>query len=168
MAITPNTTKPVPGSANNYFKGMKEAKFVTKYPYFETDQSYEVKLEKTYVVNTRDKGDAFIAEFEILNSSSNTQKPGTKVSFYQGITLNKETGFAAIKGLMYALLGFDPNNAEDAVKIANEVDPEIEDEMAKAVVENHMAGARVRCQTCTRVSKKTQKPYTVHNWAPGT
>ena len=147
---------------SNYFKGLREAKISDRPPYFEPNQTYEVKLLKTFVLETREKGDAFIAEFEVIKSSSPNQRPGSVVAFYQGLT-KKDVAFANIKQLVYAVLGVDPT--KDADKIAREVDPEIENEMQKAIEKNHMAGARVKCVTSTRKSQKGVD-FTQHRWSP--
>lgn len=148
------------------FAGLRKATLgPSRYPYLEPEQKYKLRLTKTYVIETRDKGDAFIAEFDILESTSPNLKPGTKASFYQGM-VKKDTAFGSIKGLTYAVLGLDPEKTADAKKIAEEVDPVIEAELDRAIETNHMAGATLGCQTVTRVSKTTGKPYTAHNWLP--
>lgn len=150
-------------NTGNYFKGMRDAKTNSRLPYFEANQLYKLQLDKTYVFETRDKGDAFIAEFTIIDTTG-TQKAGSKVSFYQSL-VKKDTAFGSIKLLIYAILGLDPNLEKDAAKIEKDVDPNIEEEMQKAITENHMAGAMLKCQTMEKVSKDG-KTYTVNNWIP--
>ncbi len=153
-----------PSAPKSYFKGLKEAKVNNRLPYFESGQLYKLRLDKTFVFETRDKGDAFIANFTILETTG-TQKVGSQVAWYQGLVKNKDTAFGAIKSLMYALMGADPNSEADADKIA-EIDLEVEDEMNKAIEENHMAGTEVKCQTVERIGKDSGKPYTATNWLP--
>lgn len=150
--------------SNKLFKGMRQAKAIERPPYMVAGHTYKLKLQKTYAFETREFGDAFIAEFEILETSSE-QRVGTTVSYFQGVSKNKDTAFGALKRLMYALLNLDFKDPEDAKMIENEVDPAIEDEMSKACEENHMKGV-VLYAHCFKALSKEKKEYTNISWKP--
>src|SRR5579859_5721610 len=135
----------------NYFKGLKEAKTFSKGVYFLQDVQYDLIVRKMYVIETQDKGDAFIAEFEVEACSDPRHPKGFTVSYYQGL-VNKNVAFGQLKLLMYAIAGKDPANPNDQVDITA-INEEIEEEMAKAVEENSLEGFRVRCQTKKAVTK---------------
>ncbi len=148
----------------NYFNGLRDAKVTQRLPFMDPNHMYKLKLEKTHVIETRDKGDAFIAEFEVLATTSPNHKVGTRVGYFQSL-LKKDIAFANIKLLLYSCLGLDYSSEADQAKI-QEVDKEIDAEMNKAVTENHMAGAVLRCQTVERIGRDSKKPYTANNWLP--
>lgn len=149
-------------AAPSYFAGARNAPVFERGIYMEPNNKFLLKLTRTFVKATREKGDAFIAEFEIVESTSPTQKVGSKVNWYQGL-VKKDIAFGSIKELFYALLGKSlQNNAEE---IRRDIDPEIEELMQEAVTSNSLADTLVRCQTSVRVTKD-KKDFTQHTWSP--
>lgn len=151
-------------STKGYFAGLREAKTFQKGVYFLQDCKYKLKIKKTHVIETQDKGDAFIAEFEVLECSDPRHVPGFEVSWYQGL-VNKNVAFGQLKLFFYACMGADPNNSKDAGKI-QEIDAEIEDAMKEAVETNSLEGTVLFCQTKKAITKKNRVEITEHLWSP--
>jgi hypothetical protein len=155
-----------------YFTGMKNAKINERNDYLEADQKFLLKIKKTFVFETRDKGDAYIAEFEVVKTTSTNPKmaPGRSVSWYQGLT-KKDVAFASIKLFCFACLGLDRNKDEKKVE---SVTSSIEALMQESVEKNSFADVLVVCETSSRVAKtpkivngqSVQTTFTNHSWAP--
>jgi hypothetical protein len=138
-------------TTKSYFAGMKEAKTNERNDYLDADQKYLLKIVKTHVFETREKGDAYIAEFEIVKTTSTNPKmaPGRTVSWYQSLT-KKDIAFGAIKLFCFAALGLDRVKDEEQIKKTNE---QIEPLMQESVQKNSFADALVVCETSSRESK---------------
>lgn len=149
----------------NHFKGLREARTGNRPPYMEMGFNYELELDNTYIFSTQKKGDAFIAEFIITKTDCPNQKVGSRVGWYRSMT-DKTVAWPALKSLFYACLGLDENDPNDQIKIKNEVDPSIEEEMNNAVGTNHMKGAKLACKVEKRLNKDTKEAYGLNIWRP--
>jgi hypothetical protein len=164
-------------TTQSYFKGMAEAKITDRNDYLEPDQKYVLKIKKTFVFATRNKGDAFIAEMEVVSTTSKSAKmaPGRTVSWYQSLT-KKDVAFSAIKLFCYAALGVARTDAN--AETLKEIDKKIEPLMQEAVEKNSFVNTLVECETASRIAKEQLpgagtpggppvKTFTNHKWEPG-
>lgn len=158
--------------SKSYFAGMKEAKTNERNDYLDADQKFLLKVKKATVFETREKGDAYIAEFEILKTTSQNPKmaPGRTVSWYQSLA-KKDIAFGAIKLFCFAALGLD--RVKDAAKI-QQVNEQIEALMQESVIKNSFADAIVVCETSSRTAKTPKivngvavtTTFTNHSFSP--
>ncbi len=145
-----------------YFKGLDKAETYGRGNYMDADKLYKLKVVRTFIQETKAKGDAFIAEFEVVESNSDKHPKGTKVSWYQSL-LSKDIAYAELKKFMYAVLGVDEN--KDSKRIATEIDPGLDEAMNEAVNTNALEGAVIKCQTQGITTKAKGLPFTRHNWS---
>lgn len=157
-----------------YFDGLRDAKVFEKGTKMEprpetlalgqckmTDTYfYKLKVLRTFVKPTREFGDAFIADFEILETDS-PHKVGTEVSWFQSLQ-KKDIAFGAIKEFFYGVGGVDLQDKE-ARAVA---DKTIEKEMSDAVEKNSIAGEVVYVTTSLKLTKEKKQPFTNHAWRP--
>lgn len=88
-----------------------------------TEGEYLVRVEDVIHTTTENKGDAFIVEYTVLETSDPAKHPiGVKRSWYQPM-LHKKIAMEEIVKFMYAALGYDAKR--DAERIAKEVTPNI-------------------------------------------
>ncbi len=103
-----------------------------------TEGSYLVKIEDVIFLNTQMRGDAFIVEYTVLESSDVAKNPiGSKRSWYQAMT-NKPVAMGEIVKFMYAALGYDQKRDEERIK--TEVTPNIKRWTQAACKEKVMNG----------------------------
>lgn len=87
-----------------------------------TEGDYLLRIEDVIFLNTQMKGDAFIVEYTIVESSSPKEPVGAKRSWYQSMT-NRPVAMGEIVKFMYAALGYEQKR--DEARIATEVTPNI-------------------------------------------
>lgn len=146
-------------STKEYFKGLGQAKTFERGSPFRQEGSYLLKIKKCILKQTRDKGPAFIAEFEVLETSTPNEDPkGVTRSWFQKLQ-DKDVGFGAVKEFMYGVIGV---NTQDAAAVAK-ADLTIEDDIADACDNNEMEGQLVKLET-TKVTTKKNQPFTRHKW----
>jgi hypothetical protein len=145
---------------------INEAKLTQGGVYFNPGFHYLLSVHKMHIVETRDKGDMFVADFQILESDDPNRKVGTKASFAQ--LLNNDMAGINIKSLLVALSGIDRDNEA-------EINDNDWDEVAESSIQDDQPfkDEKVNLETYSKVTKKTrdlaedkQKTVTVHNWSP--
>jgi hypothetical protein len=86
-----------------------------------TEGEYLVQLEDVIHLKTQKKGEAFIVEYTVVESSDQEKHPvGSKRSWYQNMG-NSPVALSEITKFMYALLGYD--SKRDETRIKTEVTP---------------------------------------------
>ncbi len=115
-----------------------------------TEGEFVLDVQDVIWFSTREKGDAFIVEFSVRETSDPTNHPvGCKRSWYQPMIYNKDAATLEIVKFMYAALGYEPGRDKD--RIAAEVTPNIRATTNAACKQKTMNGkATVR----VNVSKK--------------
>jgi hypothetical protein len=164
-------------TTSGLFGGLKDAFVGGKRPYMKPG-TYVVRVIKAQYYVTRNKGDAFILEFEVVKSNYeeqlamivrglNGQPPnieelnkklpnrvGETCSWYQSLK-DKAVGFGALKGFCAAIMGQNP---EDPV-----FKDKVETLMDAIVQQNALAGYYLPLETVMILTKE-KKDFTLHNW----
>jgi hypothetical protein len=126
--------------------------------------SYTLKITNCLTKNTVKSGEAFIVEFEVLETTDPVNHAvGTKASWFQKLA-NVPVAFGAIKEFLAAVYGYDLRTMK--ARFEAEMGPQIEAYAAAASDgRNFLAGQIVKVQT---EQTKTQKQvdFTRHNWTP--
>lgn len=124
---------------------------------------YTLSVKKTIFKATRKSGDAFIVEFEVLESSDEENHPvGSTCTWYQGLR-DKEVAFPAIKDFMRNLLGIDPDDKKAMEEFANGIDSTLKQAIDKPDL---LADNRIRVETYIIQTKGKGLDFTVHKWSP--
>lgn len=114
------------------FAGLKDAKISETGSYL-TDGTYKLRVERIVYKQTRSKGYAYIAEFNVLESSNPEHPVGSKRTWFQSMN-DKEIAFPAIQKFAAAALGVNP--FRDKELFEKEILPNIEE-----LVENSISDA---------------------------
>lgn len=154
----------------NPFKGIGEAEVSRKSTYLK-DGVYLLKVKECRIKKMFGKGDSFLAEFEIVESSNPDFKPGISTAWFQKMD-PPNMSLPALKGFAYACLGISTAATDkDAVEAREAVDEELSTIMVKACVdgfeqaENYFAGTLVRAELITRPNKKVPGEFTYWNFS---
>lgn len=116
-----------------------------------TEGEYLLKITDVQHLRTLKKGDAFIAEFEVVETSDPQKHPvGTKRSWYQSMQ-NQPVAIDKIKKFMLAVLGYEPKRDEQ--RITTEVDPYIKAWTAAACTQKILNNQQVRCSVVLKQPK---------------
>jgi hypothetical protein len=149
-----------------HFDGIEKAKIFGTGVYLQPDQLYKLKVLKTEVIKTREKGDAFIADFEVIESTSPQDPVGSTRNMYISLLKNKDTAFSNIVQFLVAALGVD-YSTPDGKKFAEEdIIPGAKALLDEACEKNTLASKVVRCQSQSKTSKEN-RAYTRLNFSPG-
>jgi hypothetical protein len=144
----------------NPFKGTADAEISTRGTYLEPNGRFLLEVKKTVFKTTRKSGDAFIVEFEILESDLPVEHPvGSPATWFQGMR-DKTVALPAIKEFMlYLCQAF---NAEEQTKkdFLSTLDQTLNDACEE---ETLFAGYKIRCKTESHVTQKGGD-FTRHIW----
>ena len=128
--------------------------------------NYKFQLEKVCFITPRGGGEAFIAEFKVLESDNPFHQVGTKATFYQKMN---DSAPGAIKGCCLRLMGFDgdpnqaPQNYLDGMSQALQACAQNPGIFGPALVEcQGVAGTTKQGKPFTYITFKTWKP--VEGW----
>lgn len=160
------------------FAGMEAAPIFGKGQYFSEGEF--TLMVKGLKVNNGYNGLCFIAEFEVLASTSEKDPVGSTRSWIVKMGPTNKNAFSDIKALVLALTGKDPKrsgspaeNPELHAKAAKLVKAACDAEYAKTVgiAPDVFEGAEVGLRTFAKATRPTpQKPeggtFTVHDWFP--
>lgn len=145
-------------------------------PMFENGQfltpnnHYELEVQRLLVKNTRKSGMCFIMEGTVLASTCDKDPIGSKRTWIQKLS-PADVAFPALKGFMYALLGYDFNGADKAFCVTN-IDPELTKDDDKGIVNvgtsaaNPFKGRKIGVDTVGITTVSKGLPFTRHNWLP--
>ncbi len=116
-----------------------------------TEGEYLVQIEDVIFLQTQLRGDAFIVEYSVIDTSDPAKHPkGVKRSWYQSMQ-NKPVAMGEIVKFMYAALGYDQKRDEERIK--TEVTPNIKAWTNAACKQKVMNG-----QVKIRVSVRKKPP----------
>ena len=162
---------------NNLFAGLKNAKTFERGTFLKPG-TYLVRVKRAIFKKTRAKGDAFILEFTIEQSTYEADKKkaiatlgsspyslaelektlpnpaGTTASWYQSLQ-DADIGFGALKGFAADILGQKPDNAEFVEAV--------EGFMNAVVADNTLAGLLLPVEV-TMVKTKKNTDFSPHKW----
>lgn len=86
---------------------------------------YKARIKRCLDKTTRKSGQAFIAEFELIESSNQAKHPiGQTASWFQKLT-DKDVAFPAIKAFVAAVLGYDMSNKSHRDHFEANVGPQL-------------------------------------------
>lgn len=147
------------------FDGIENAEVFERGSYFPPDGTFYIKVNRTLAKNTQRSGAAFIAEFEVIHSTLDSVKAGTKKSWYQSLK-DKNVAFPAILEFMAALLGIDTKDKEVFADFKTKI-KEILNEAGNFEGQDEDHPLHGETIMVTTWEKKTQKDtdFTVHDWA---
>lgn len=160
------------------FAGMEKAQIFGKGQYF-SEGDFLVRT-KSMKVNDGHNGLCFIAEFEVLQSTSAKDPVGATRSWVVKMGPTNKNAFSDIKSLIFALTGKDPKqvgqpeeNPALHAEAANLVKAACDPEYAKKVgiAADVFVGIEVGLHTFLKPTRPSpQKPeggvFTVHSWTP--
>ena len=147
--------------------GLKDAQIHDKGSYFPANFKGTVKIKKLFIKHTLEKGDAFIAELEVVTTNMPEALPvGTQRSWYQSLT-KKTVAFGAIKEFMAYVHKYDLTNETRKEAFKRELEPNMEGYLTSAVDEarNPYAGQLVGLETFIKQTKEKKSDFTVHRWS---
>jgi hypothetical protein len=134
------------------------------------DGEYKLTILKTYTIETRDKGPAFIVDFTVNESDNPEILVDQKRNWYQALK-DKDIAFPAIKEFMLALFGIDMADKEQLEEFEAGLDEMMEaiadEEWKDKPDEDHpLFGKTVGVSCFTKETRKNKEPFTVHTWEP--
>ena len=134
--------------------GIENAEYGGKKPYLAAPGLYTLEVERCMHKETRERGDAFIVEFKVIDSTNPTNPAGSSAAWFRDFKY-KESAQAAIKEFLGAILK----------KPKAEVDPVARALLIEAVGEsNPLEGATLKCETFM-VKTRAGKDFTMHKWS---
>jgi hypothetical protein len=142
----------------NPFSGIKHAQVFEKGRYFEPG-NYVLEVKKVIYKRTQRSGDAFIVEFQVLESDVESFSPGSVGSWYQNLT-DTNIAFPAIKEFLMVLLGVNKNDREQWEEFNNSIEELLQEATSDS---NPLGGLQIKLYAYL---KKTAKgaDFTVHQW----
>jgi hypothetical protein len=151
------------------FAGVANAKMSEAQPPL-TDGKFRVKFQRCIAKKLFKGGNAFIAEFTIVQSSDLVKHPVGALRGWVQKMEPAEIALGSLKAFGSAVLGVDPR---DNAKVEAEIVPILEKSLDAAVspTENAFGGLEVDVQVDTIQTKPTAKdpqghPFTKHAWIP--
>lgn len=150
--------------------GLNAAPMFENGQFLTADNRYLLEVQRLLVKNTRKSGMCFIAECTVLQSTCDKDPVGAKRSWLQKLS-PADVAFPALKGFMYALLGYDFTGADKEFCIKN-IDPELTKDDGKGIVDvgtstaNPFKGRKIAVDTVGITTVGKGLPFTRHNWQP--
>jgi hypothetical protein len=138
------------------------------------DGDYLVRIEKTFLKHGRDGKDSFIVSAEVVESTNSARPPGCKPSQVAKIDPRwPQIALSDFKNHVAAVL--EIKNPDDyhvpleemrAGETQEAADNRFWDEAFELVLsdEQPTAGMLIRLHCYTRITTKSEKPITVHQW----
>jgi hypothetical protein len=141
----------------NIFAGMKEAQLVQRGSYLEDGFDGNVTIKTCKMVNTQDKGPAFIADL-ILDD-------GSERNWF--VKMMSKPSMGNIKAFVLANLGIDVRDPKQLAAADLEIIPRIEEIAHAAVTQGFLDGKRAHVRV-TKVPTKAGGEFSRHDWTPAT
>ena len=136
-----------------------------------TDGNYELKVERNIIKRTRKQDDLWILEAEVLKSDNPKHPVGCKRNWVQKIS-DPQVGFRAVKGFLFAAMGFDHKDPDDKEVIDSKLEPTISQILTEAIEDpkdpnckNALKDAVVKCEVTT-IKTKANTDFGLHIFAP--
>lgn len=134
--------------------------------YLKADFSYKLRILKSYMFETRKKGDMFIVDFEVLKSNCPDIPKGDKRNWCQ--MMNSDSAMGNIKAFLFALYGIDQDD-EDLVEQFEDKLEEIMEEAGdekweRKKEEDHPFYDMTIAVETVEVPTQAGGTFTVHKW----
>lgn len=148
--------------------GIENAQITKRGKYLPAGHNFTLLIKKCDLITTRDKGDAFVVDFEVVESTDPNTPVGAERNWYQSTT-DKNVFQGAVKLFVAAVYGYDYSTMKD--RFDREVGPSLA-AIAEASLfkdgagKNALAGQRVKVSTVEVTTVKRQQKFTRHDWAP--
>lgn len=139
--------------------------------YFPQDGSFKLRVIRSFTIKTRTKGDAFIVDFEVLESNHDEVKQGDTKNWYRSLQ-DPDIAFGNIKEFMMALLSIDDLDEDEMASFEEELPGLMEEagsdewNSKKMDVEEHPLNGRTIGLETRGVLTREGKEFTVHDWSP--
>lgn len=130
---------------------------------------YTLKIKNCIDKMTVKSGQAFIVEFEVVETSDPANHPvGSTCSWFQKMS-NRQVALGAVKEFMAAVYGYPLGDPNYKARFEREVAPQLVAIATAATTSNSLAGQVVKVETSmvTTQPKPGQpqgSPFTRHNW----
>lgn len=145
-------------TVKSVWDGFEKAEIFGRGRYFKPDFDGVILVKKTFLQSTRNKGPAFIVDFEVLETNHDSHPVGAKQNWYVGML--QDSAFSNILGWAAACQGLEKEDITDEVKL------ELKD-MVNRACDNPENNDFIDCKIrlCTRLVKtKTGGDFTVHDF----
>src|SRR4029077_11909642 len=116
---------------------------------------------------TREKGRAFVADFEVLESTCDKDPVGTTRNLFILMDKNVDTAFSNICAFLVAAFGVDYSTPEGKRLADTEIIPSAGTLLDEATEKNTLAGKVVRNKTTSKLNKEKTNTYTRNQFSPG-
>jgi hypothetical protein len=145
--------------------GIEKAEITKRGVYLQPGHEYTLRIKKCDLIETRDKGDAYVVDFEVVESTCDKDPPGQERNWYQS-TRDKNVFLGAVKGFLAAVYGYDLSTMED--RFDRELAPALAAIAHGSQVEhgNTLAGQLVKVRTKQIITEKKKQEFTRHDWFP--
>lgn len=142
------------------FSGIEAAQFFTRYPFI-VPGKYLLQIDKVKMITTRNKGDAFLIEALVLESTDPVRAPGTHVT--QMFMRSKDSFLSNVKQFAFAVLS-RPMEDWDGLSSPAQITGEMVDMLVGE--DNPACGIILRVEA-SEGETKDKRPFTRVNWFAG-
>lgn len=152
---------------------MAKSPVFNKGNYLKPGGQFRLRITNSFGKKTQQIGFVFIVEFEILESSLDSQKAGSKGSWMQKLS-DENIAFPAIKEFLIALLGIDMSDEEEMDEFNDSCEELMENagddrwenmNAEKLESKGHpLLGNTIKVETYTKKTKANNTDFTVHDW----
>ena len=149
---------------NPLFKGAKNSKLSSRGVNLEAGE-YLLKIVSIETIKARKSGDAYLAHYEVVETTNPAHPVGSKRRWYQALQ-DADVAFANLKRFTYAVLGFDASTKEGRAKGESEVDPEFEEILTASEAEGLFNGKLVRCKVEQIKTREKGFDFNMHTFSP--
>ncbi len=150
----------------------KDEKTGTTRLVYDRPANYTIRITKCHYLESREKDEFFIVDFEVVKSDNPRVGAGVKRTWMQGM-LN-DVGPTAVTAFMFAAYGFDRQDAKTAIEI-KKLDEEgklpgmlaeVLDDPTDPTCKNSLAGLEVEVEVKEIETKKEKKAFNLHTFFP--
>lgn len=158
----------------DYFRGMADAKSMGGGQYFKGEGKFKVRTKRMFA-NNGHKGRFFVAEFDVLESTSDEDPVGVTRSWVAPLEGERaKYSFGDIKNLVFAITGQHPQDVGEPSE-----NPKLHQEATQLVMaacdpeyakkhkidQTALIGEEIELETTAKETKKGGM-FTVHRWSP--
>lgn len=139
--------------------------------YFPWNGDFKLRVIRTFTIQTRKKQDAFIVDFEVLESDTDSVKVGSIYNWYQDLS-DEDIGFPAIKDFMLNLFNIDTSDEEELEEFEDNLEEMMEEagdtkwSKKNADVDEHPLNGRTIGLATSHKLTNQGKDFTIHDWYP--
>jgi hypothetical protein len=148
--------------------GIEKAEITKRGKYLSAGHKFTLKIKKCDIISTRDKGDAFVVDFDVVDTTDPNHPVGAERNWYQSCT-DKNVFQGAVKQFVAAIYGYDLSTMKE--RFDREVGPSLAAICEAALCKdgkgsNSLAGQVVKVSTVAIKTQKRGMDFTRHDWEP--